>query len=348
MDTLGALDLLDPAHVHLVAGPALPLGAGRLRALRPPVRRHRGRHAEVRRRGRRCARSSATAARSTFMAPDAAQAHRRPAGRGPGALRRLLHARDRGGGGALPDAREGGRDRATSGPRSTSSTARPSSGINTVLAARRTCCASPAPAGGRRRAWSSRSSTTTAGRCRPGSRASSTCAGTPACSTSTTESGRHARRRRAATGSRWATWPTWTTRASYYICDRKRDMIISGGRQHLPGRDRGRAAPPPQGRGRRRVRRARRRVGRARARGGPAAPRRDPHRRRGPAFCRAHLAGYKVPREVSFHDVFPRDAAGKLLKRVSCASRTGPGAPRASRGRGRACASGLDRPRSPC
>ena len=33
------------------------------------------------------------------------------------------------------------------------------------------------------------------------------------------------------------------------------------------------------------------------------------------AFCREHLAGYKVPREVSFHDVFPRDAAGKLLKR---------------------------------
>jgi long-chain acyl-CoA synthetase len=33
------------------------------------------------------------------------------------------------------------------------------------------------------------------------------------------------------------------------------------------------------------------------------------------AFCRQHMAGYKVPREVSFHDVFPRDAAGKLLKR---------------------------------
>jgi len=32
-------------------------------------------------------------------------------------------------------------------------------------------------------------------------------------------------------------------------------------------------------------------------------------------FCREHMAGYKVPREVSFHDVFPRDAAGKLLKR---------------------------------
>ena len=34
------------------------------------------------------------------------------------------------------------------------------------------------------------------------------------------------------------------------------------------------------------------------------------------AFARRHVAGYKVPREVSFHEDFPRDAAGKLLKRV--------------------------------
>ncbi|PYM32176.1 MAG: hypothetical protein DME15_14940 [Candidatus Rokuibacteriota bacterium] len=34
------------------------------------------------------------------------------------------------------------------------------------------------------------------------------------------------------------------------------------------------------------------------------------------AFARAHMADYKVPREVSFHAEFPRDAAGKLLKRV--------------------------------
>ncbi|MGH2812569.1 MAG: AMP-binding protein, partial [Actinomycetota bacterium] len=33
-------------------------------------------------------------------------------------------------------------------------------------------------------------------------------------------------------------------------------------------------------------------------------------------FCREHLAGYKVPREVSFHEDFPRDTAGKLVKRV--------------------------------
>jgi acyl-CoA synthetase (AMP-forming)/AMP-acid ligase II len=34
------------------------------------------------------------------------------------------------------------------------------------------------------------------------------------------------------------------------------------------------------------------------------------------AFARQHLAGYKVPREVSFHRDFPRDTAGKLVKRV--------------------------------
>ena len=34
------------------------------------------------------------------------------------------------------------------------------------------------------------------------------------------------------------------------------------------------------------------------------------------AFARLHLAGYKVPREVTFHEDFPRDSAGKLLKRV--------------------------------
>ena len=34
------------------------------------------------------------------------------------------------------------------------------------------------------------------------------------------------------------------------------------------------------------------------------------------AFARQHLAGYKVPREVSFHAELPRGADGKLLKRL--------------------------------
>jgi long-chain acyl-CoA synthetase len=34
------------------------------------------------------------------------------------------------------------------------------------------------------------------------------------------------------------------------------------------------------------------------------------------AFARRHLADYKVPREVSFPEDFPRDSAGKLVKRL--------------------------------
>jgi len=34
------------------------------------------------------------------------------------------------------------------------------------------------------------------------------------------------------------------------------------------------------------------------------------------AFARRHLADYKTPRQVTFHDDFPRDPAGKLVKRL--------------------------------
>ena len=34
------------------------------------------------------------------------------------------------------------------------------------------------------------------------------------------------------------------------------------------------------------------------------------------AFARARIAAYKAPRDVSFHETFPRDTAGKLVKRV--------------------------------
>ena len=34
------------------------------------------------------------------------------------------------------------------------------------------------------------------------------------------------------------------------------------------------------------------------------------------AFARARIAGYKMPREVTFHETFPRDSAGKLVKRI--------------------------------
>ena len=34
------------------------------------------------------------------------------------------------------------------------------------------------------------------------------------------------------------------------------------------------------------------------------------------AFCRERLANYKVPRRVLFRDALPRNASGKVLKRV--------------------------------
>jgi acyl-CoA synthetase (AMP-forming)/AMP-acid ligase II len=33
-------------------------------------------------------------------------------------------------------------------------------------------------------------------------------------------------------------------------------------------------------------------------------------------FARANLAGYKIPRSVSFVDEIPRTGSGKILKRV--------------------------------
>jgi acyl-CoA synthetase (AMP-forming)/AMP-acid ligase II len=34
------------------------------------------------------------------------------------------------------------------------------------------------------------------------------------------------------------------------------------------------------------------------------------------SFSRDHLAGYKIPRSVSFADELPRTGSGKILKRV--------------------------------
>ena len=90
-----------------------------------------------------------------------------------------------------------------------------------------------------------------------------------------------------------------------------------GRRQHLPGRDRGRPPPSPRpcedvavfgvpdpewGE---RVHAA------IQPRSGAALTAEAVI-----AFCRAHIADYKTPRQVSFHDEFPRDTAGKLVKRL--------------------------------
>lgn len=101
----------------------------------------------------------------------------------------------------------------------------------------------------------------------------------------------------------------------YYICDRKRDMIISAGVNIYPAEIEDVLHRHPK-------------VLDAAVFGVPddewgervhAALHVRPGETLSPeeitAFCREHMAGYKVPREISFHDVFPRDAAGKLLKR---------------------------------
>jgi acyl-CoA synthetase (AMP-forming)/AMP-acid ligase II len=101
-----------------------------------------------------------------------------------------------------------------------------------------------------------------------------------------------------------------------YICDRKRDMIISGGvniypaeieealHRH-PGIEDAAVFGVPDDEWGERVHAA------VALRPGEALGVDDVR-----AFCRQHLADYKVPREVSFHASLPRDTAGKLVKRV--------------------------------
>ena len=101
-----------------------------------------------------------------------------------------------------------------------------------------------------------------------------------------------------------------------YICDRKRDMIISGGVNIYPAEieDALHRHPAvedaavfgvPDAEWGERVHAA------VQLRAGTAATERELV-----DFCRAHLADYKAPREVSFHADFPRDTAGKLMKRL--------------------------------
>jgi acyl-CoA synthetase (AMP-forming)/AMP-acid ligase II len=101
-----------------------------------------------------------------------------------------------------------------------------------------------------------------------------------------------------------------------YICDRKRDMIISGGVNIYPAEIEDALHRHPA-------------VEDAAVFGVPdpdwgervhaaiqLRPGRRVTERELTEFCRAHLADYKAPREVSFHDDFPRDTAGKLVKRL--------------------------------
>ena len=101
-----------------------------------------------------------------------------------------------------------------------------------------------------------------------------------------------------------------------HICDRKRDMIISGGvniypaeiedvlHRHPAVEDAAVFGVPDDEWGER-VHAA------LQLRPGAALTAAEVS-----AFCRMHLADYKTPREVSFHADFPRDTAGKLVKRL--------------------------------
>jgi acyl-CoA synthetase (AMP-forming)/AMP-acid ligase II len=101
-----------------------------------------------------------------------------------------------------------------------------------------------------------------------------------------------------------------------YICDRKRDMIISGGVNIYPAEiedvlhrhpgvlDAAVFGVPDDEWGER-VHAA------VQPRPGQALTAEEVI-----ALVRRHLADYKVPRQVSFHQDFPRDAAGKCVKRL--------------------------------
>jgi len=102
----------------------------------------------------------------------------------------------------------------------------------------------------------------------------------------------------------------------YYICDRKNDMIISGGMNIYPAEIEATLESHPA-------------VADVAVFGIPSeewgesvhavvATHLGETLSEGDliAFARGHLAGYKLPRSVSFTDEIPRTASGKILKRV--------------------------------
>jgi fatty-acyl-CoA synthase/long-chain acyl-CoA synthetase len=101
----------------------------------------------------------------------------------------------------------------------------------------------------------------------------------------------------------------------YFICDRKNDMIISGGMNIYPAEIESALDHHPE-------------VADVAVIGIPSAQWGESVHavvvRRGDRltedslleFAREHLAGYKIPRSVSFSDAIPRNASGKILKKV--------------------------------
>jgi O-succinylbenzoate-CoA ligase len=107
---------------------------------------------------------------------------------------------------------------------------------------------------------------------------------------------------------------TWDADGFFTVCDRKKDMIISGGENIYPAELENVLAGCPE-------------VQEAAVIGIPsekwgetplavvvAAPDQSPTPESLKAWCKENLAGYKVPQLYELVDVLPRNASGKLLK----------------------------------
>ena len=103
-----------------------------------------------------------------------------------------------------------------------------------------------------------------------------------------------------------------------YLCDRKNDMIISGGVNIYPAEIESALVVHPKVRDVGGLRHPGRRLGRAREGGRRAAPGVDGRARVADellAFCKERLAGFKCPKSIDFTAELPRDPNGKLYKR---------------------------------
>jgi fatty-acyl-CoA synthase/long-chain acyl-CoA synthetase len=102
----------------------------------------------------------------------------------------------------------------------------------------------------------------------------------------------------------------------YYICDRKKDMIISGGMNVYPAEIEAALEHHPK-------------IADVAVFGVPSEewgesvhavvvtqPGEQLDEQEVAAFAREHLAGYKIPRTISFAAEIPRTGSGKILKRV--------------------------------
>jgi fatty-acyl-CoA synthase/long-chain acyl-CoA synthetase len=108
---------------------------------------------------------------------------------------------------------------------------------------------------------------------------------------------------------------TFDAEGYYYICDRKKDMIITGGMNVYPAEIEAALEEHPS-------------IFEAAVFGIPSdewgesvhavvvpVPGSEPTPEQVAAHAREHLAGYKIPRSISFADELPKTGSGKVLKR---------------------------------